>query len=168
MTLRTRFLPVLLVAVLAAAVGLLASACGGDDDDGGGGGGTATETHSPAASTAPAEGPGTITLTSTTIEGQNGKILLVFATGDGGQRLARACIPITSDSFEVSGAEMTEIPAQDPCGSDPDVVTFDEGSYQITAGVYVGGEQSPEAETTLTVEVAGNVTAELDGAELSG
>lgn len=162
MTMRTIALRALILSAIAT-FGVLAAGCG-DDDDGGGG---ASATSTPSASTPAAEGPGTVTLTSTTIEGQNGKILLAFATAGGGQRLARACIPITSDSFEVQGAEMTEIPAQDPCGSDPDVVTFDEGSYQITAGVYVGGAQTPEAETTLSVDVAGDVTAELDGSALS-
>jgi hypothetical protein len=158
---RPRFAPVIAFLVLGALVLLASAACGGDDDDAA----TAAAT-SPAAATTAASGPGTITLTSSTIEGQAEKILLVFATS-GNDRLARACIPITSDSFEVSGAEMTEIPAQDPCGSDPDVVTFDEGTYQITAGIYEGGQQTAEAETTLTVEVAGDVTAELDGAALS-
>lgn len=139
----------------------LASACGGDDDDGG------AEATSPAATATPGSGPGTITLTSTAISGQADKILLVFAIS-GSDRLGRACIPITSDDFTVSGVVMTDVPAgNDPCGGDTPETTFDEGTYQITAGVYVGGQQTAEAETTLTVDVAGNVTAELDGAALS-
>jgi hypothetical protein len=146
------------------AVALVMVACGGDDDDDDGGGGAT----SPAAASHAAEGPGTITLTSTSIEGQSGNILLVFAIAGGGDRLGRACVPITSDSFTLGGAVMTEVPAgDDPCGGDTDETTFEEGTYDIVAGVYVGGQQTPEAETTLTVEVAGDVTAELDGAALS-
>jgi hypothetical protein len=147
-----------------AALLLLAVSCGGDDDDNGG---TTAATSPPAASATPGSGPGTITLTSSAISGQSGKILLVFATGGDGNRVARLCQPISSDEYELPGSAMTEIPAQDPCGNDPDVVTFDEGTYQLTAGIYVGGEQTPAKTTTLTVDVAGDVTAELDGAELS-
>jgi hypothetical protein len=149
--------------VALAAVALTAAACGGDDDDGGddsGGGATSP----PAAS-----GPGAIMLSSTPITGQSGKILLAFATtSSGGERLGRICVPITSDDFTLSGAVMSEVPAgNDPCGEDTPDTTFDEGTYNVTAGIYVGGEQTPEAETTLTVEVAGDTTAELDGAGLS-
>jgi hypothetical protein len=149
-------------ALIAAAMVLAAAACGGDDDDDGGGGGGAT---SPAA----AEGPGTITLTSTAISGQDGKILLAFAVpATGGERVARLCVPITSDDFTVLPVVMTEVPeGNDPCGGDTSETTLDEGTYTITAGVYVGGQQTPEAETTVTVEVAGDAEAELDGAELS-
>jgi len=149
----------LLMGVLA-----FAAACGGDDD------GTTPEGTSPAAQTsAAAQGPGTITLTSTAIEGQSGKILLVFATAEGGQeRLARLCRSIDSDSFELSGGTLTDVPSgDDPCGGDTPATTFDEGTYQVTAGVYVGGQQEPEKQATVTVTVAGDVTAELDGGSLS-
>jgi hypothetical protein len=141
------------------------SACGGDDDDGDA---TAT-TSAPAATTAAPEGPGTITLTSSDIERQNGKILLVFAIpASGGERVARLCVPISAGSFTLPDTVMTEVPAgDDPCGGDTPAATLEEGTYTLTAGVYVGGQQTPDAEATISVEVAGDVTTELDGAELS-
>jgi hypothetical protein len=156
----TRTLALALVALLFL---VAAAACGGDDDDDGGDEGGATS----AAATTPASGPGTITLSSTAISGQDGKVLLVFATS-GQDRLARACVPITSDSFEVTGVVMSDVPeGNDPCGGETPETTFEEGDYSLSAGVYVGGQQTPDAETTLSVSVAGDVTAEIDGAELS-
>lgn len=159
-----RALKALLICVVAlTAAGLAASACGGDDDDGG------TSATSPAVTATPGSGPGTITLISTTISGQADKILLIFATPSGGsEQLARACVSITSDNFTVPATVMTDVPSgNDPCGGDTSDTSFDEGAYSITAGVYVGGQQTAEAETTLSVDVAGDVTAELNGAELS-
>ena len=155
-----RAVMVMLFSVMVAAA---ASACGGDDDDGG-------DATVPAGATSlAAEGPGTLKVTSSAIAGQSGKILLGFAVpASGGERVARLCVPITSDDFTVPATAMTEVPqGNDPCGGDTPVATLDEGTYTLTAGVYVGGQQTPEAETTVTVEVAGHVEAELDGAELS-
>jgi hypothetical protein len=153
----------LTLAIIALGVLLMAAACGDDDDDSSGDDGAATS----AAATTQASGPGTITLTSTAISGQDGKVLLVFATS-GSERLARACVPITSDSFEVSSVVMSDVPeGDDPCGGETPETTFEEGDYTLTAGVYVGGEQTPDAETTLSVSVAGDTTAEIDGAALS-
>jgi hypothetical protein len=151
------------VALLVLSLTLMAAACGGDDDGGSDGDGATT---APAATTA-ASGPGTITLTSSAISGQSGKILLAFVTS-GSDRLARACVPINSDSLELSGVVMTDIPeGDDPCGAETPETTLEEGDYSLVAGVYVGGEQTPEAETTLSIQVAGNTTVAIDGAELS-
>jgi hypothetical protein len=157
-----RALIALLIGVVAlAAAGLVASACGGDDDDGG------TSATSPAVTATPGSGPGTITLTSSAITGQSGKILLIYTTS-GSDRLARACVSITSDNFTVPATVMTDVPSgNDPCGGDTSDTSFDEGAYSITAGVYVGGQQTAEKEATLSVDVAGDVIAELNGAELS-
>jgi hypothetical protein len=153
-----------LVALLALLIA--ATACGGDDDDDDGG----VDTSPPAAaveSTAPPEGPGTITLTSTAITGRSGLILVVFAQGNG-QQVASLCAPITSDDFTLSASVMTEMPADDnPCEDGLAKRAFDEGSQSLTAGVYVPGEQIPQASTTVSVNVAGNVTAEIDGTALS-
>lgn len=140
---------------------LVTAACsGGDDVD-------ADSGDDGAAATAAAEGPGTITLSSSAITGQSGKILLVFAQG-GGQQMARVCTPITSDDFTLSATVMTEMPAGDnPCGDETSGFTFDEGTYSLTAGVYVGGQQTPEVSTTFSVTVAGDTPAEIDGAALS-
>jgi hypothetical protein len=138
--------------------------CGGGDDSAS----TATVTSSPTVTTAKT-GPGRITITSTPIEGKSGKILLVYAISvGGGERLAGACVGISSVSFAVPGVVMTDVPVgNDPCAGGTSEMTFAEGSYQLTAGVYQGGQQTPESETTLTVKVAGDVTAQLDGVALS-
>jgi hypothetical protein len=107
-------------------------------------------------------------VTSSAIRGQNGRVLLVFATQEGRGPLARACIRITSDSFSVSGGAMTDVPAgNDPCGDSSQTTTFPEGKYTITAGVYAPPGQTPEKQVTLTVEVKGNIQVTLDGNALS-
>jgi hypothetical protein len=160
----TRALAWLVILALVAVAGL-AVACGGDDDDDDGG----AATTAPAEATAPAEGPGTVTLTSTAIQGQSDRVLLVFASpASGGGQVARICVPIASDDFTLPETVMTDVPAGDnPCEGGTEETTFDEGTYTITAGVYIGGQQTPETETTATVDVAGDVTLELDGSELS-
>ena len=75
---------------------------------------------------------------------------------------------ITSDEFTLPETVMTEVPeGNDPCGEGTPEATLAEGTYSLTAGVYVGGEQTAESSTTLSVDVAGNVSAEIDGAALS-
>jgi hypothetical protein len=141
-----------LALVLAAAA--LLPACSGDD------GGT-----DPSPS-----GPGTITITSSAIANQPGKILVITAQPEGGGELAgRACIPITSSSFTVPATVMVEIASSgNPCDPAATTKVFAAGRYSITAAVFVGGSQTPEKTTTQTVEVSGNVTASVDGAALSG
>jgi hypothetical protein len=168
MNLRDDILRRLLVVSAAVLAVLTVVGCGGGGNDAGGEGDTDVSPP-PAGTIAPAEGPGTITLTSSAIRGQAGKVLLVFAMpAGGGERIARACTQIASDDFTLGGAVMTEMPAgENPCAEGTSEVTLTEGTYTLIAGVYVGGQQTPEAETTLAVTVAGDVTAELNGDELS-
>ena len=155
---KSRVLIIALGAMLLVAV----FACGGGD----GGGASAT----PLVTTAAPAGPGTITLTSTAIQGRSGKILLVYAAPvGGGARLARLCAGIDSDSFTLSAMAMTDVPSgNDPCGGNTAQTTFAQGTYEITAAVFTGGQQTPEAQVKLNVEVKGSVTAQIDGGALSG
>jgi len=147
--------------ILAVALATSSLACGGKDTSEG----TAPKAPLDAVS---ASGPGSVTVASSVIRGQNGRVLLVFATQEGRGPLARACIRITSDSFSVSAGEMTEMPAgNDPCGESNQVTTFPEGKYTITAGVYAPPGQTPEKQVTQTVEVKGDIQVVLDGNALS-
>ena len=150
----------LLVAILASA-GLalwLGAACGGDDGS--------SPTASPSA--APS-GPGIISVTSSSIEGQDGRVLLISAAPKGGgAQMAGACISVTSDSFAAPSTVLTDPPpGNNPCGATTPTTTFPEGTYTLTAGIYAPPAQVPEAETTQTVQVSGDVTVEIEGAALS-
>ncbi len=148
-------------AILLCAAGLLlamAAACGGGDDDGGG---------SPTASPAK-EGPGAITVSSSAIEGQDGKMLLIQAFPETGAPLARVCASIDSDSFTLSGAVMTGVPSgNDPCGGSTADTVFPEGAYTVKAGIYAPPAQTASKEFSVQVTVKGDTTVELDGAALS-
>ncbi len=152
---------IVVIAVLALAAVACGGADAGEDADADTGADAATDAGvtSPTPVITPGQGPGVITISSTPISGQSGKILLVFAlpAGGGGQ-LARLCVPITSDDFTLSGAVMTDIPAGDnPCAGETPETTFEEGAYELVAGIYVGGQRTPDAETTLTGQVAGEL-----------
>jgi len=135
------------------------------------GGGSKTEpTPSQAGSTqVPAgSGPGTITISSTTIQGQSGRIMLVFVSQEGQGQLARACIQLNSDSFMVPDTAMSDVPAgSDPCGGSTSVTTLPEGQYVLDVGIYAPPAQTPEKQLTQTVEVKGDVKVILDGKALS-
>jgi hypothetical protein len=154
--------PVLVLSFALVGLALVAlAACGGN----GGGGKTTPQPSATVAQT----GPGTITLSSSAITGQSGKMLLVFAMPQGGTGpMARACVPITSDPFAVPSTVMIDVGAgQDPCSGSTPETKFPEGSYSVTAGVYVPGTQTAAVQTTQTVRVSGDVTVKVDGAALS-
>lgn len=155
----------LTVLLLGAAAIATVAACG---DDGGGNGDSA----SPTAATSPAakSGPGTITITSSTpITGQSKKVLLVYAAPQaGGALLAEACIQLTSDRVSVPSTVMTEKKGdQAPCSGSAGPAKLPEGTYSFTAGIYAPPAQTAEKEVKLTIEVKGDVTAQIDGAALS-
>ncbi len=136
-----------------------AAACGGDGDNG-------TEAGE---SPAPPQ-PATITVSSSAITGQENKVLLVFASAEGGGPMARACIRITSGDFSALATTLTDVPeGDDPCADSTAETVFPDGVYTITAGVYAPPAQQPSKEWTQTVEVSGQspVEVEIDGAELS-
>lgn len=161
-------------ALLALTVALvpLAAGCSDDGDDGGTSGAAVTSTpdDTGAATTLGGSAPGTITVATTAITGQNGKILLVFATSATQQgQLGVACIPITSDAFEVPSTPLSEVPAGNPCAGGTATVAFPEGSYTITAGIYTPGSQTAEAEASMTIDIVGDGVGSLqfNGSALS-
>ncbi len=134
----------------------------------------AAGTSTPAGVTSTAEpvgsGPGEISVSSTAIEGQSGKILLilVLSAEQGGGPLARACLVINSNLHTVAETAMTGAPeADNPCGDPTAAVTLPEGTYLLDAGIFVPGSQTAEKQVTQTVEVRGDVTLVLDGEALS-
>lgn len=134
----------------------LAAAC--SDDAGDDGGAVTTEANTDgSATTLGGVAPGTITVSATTITGQNGKMLLMSATSatQGGQ-LGVACVAITSDSFDVPSTALAEVPADNPCAGGMPSVVFAEGSYTINAGIYTPGSQTAEAEASMTVDIVGD------------
>ncbi len=123
-----------------------------------------------ASASAVAGASGTITVSTSTIVGQSGRVLLIFAASEGGGPVARACIPIASDRFAAPPTVMTNMPAaQNPCGDPTPQTTFREGSYTVTAGIYVPGSQAAQVQTSQTAKVSASAPAEvkLDGAALS-
>lgn len=162
---RSRLIPALLALAFAGLIAISAAACGGDDSSDNGDS-EAEATESPAA-----EGrAGTITVTSSPITGQSGKVLLIFAEAGSGGPMARACVPIDSDSFTVPSTVMTDQPAQDdPCGPPTAETVFSPGAHTVTAGIYEPPAQQPEKEIEQTVQVAAGAPLEvaIDGAALS-
>lgn len=112
--------------------------------------------------------PGTISVSSTEISGQAGKVLLVFAGSEGGPA-GRLCAFVgTSDPFVLDPTVITEFPADgDPCGDPTDGVVFPAGDYTFEAGIYTGGSQTPEVQVQMQVTVDGNVEVQIDGSALS-
>jgi hypothetical protein len=113
--------------------------------------------------------PGTLWITSRPIVGQNGKILLVFVTPDGGgQQLARACVRVTSDSFSVPATAMTDVPSgNDPCGGSTPQTVLPKGRYELRAGIYAPPATQPEKESNRTLEIGGDVALEVELGGLS-
>ena len=161
---------VLRLIFLALAIPLFVAACGGS-----GGSPTQNPTQSApttaaiATSTAVPSGPGTITVGSTVIHGQSGRVLLVFVAPQGPASPAgRACIMIGSDSFTAPTTTMTEpTSGSDPCGGNTPAAVFPEGSYTVTAGIYAPPASTPDKTVTVSAQVRGNVAVVLDGASLS-
>jgi hypothetical protein len=155
----------LLASLALAVAGLIAismAACGGDKSSD-----SASETPASPAAQGLA---GTITVTSSPITGQSGKILLILATAASGGPVARACVSIDSDRFSVPSTVMTDQPADDnPCGSPTAETIFSPGAYTVSAGIYQPPAQQPEKESTQTAQVTAGAPLQiaLDGAALS-
>jgi hypothetical protein len=104
---------------------------------------------------------------STRITGQDGNILVMFVS-DGDELIARLCQPIESNNFVPADANFSDIPeGENPCGDPTPDTMFPPGDYDLTAGVFVPGEQTPvkSIETTFAASEFNNVRA--DGAALS-
>lgn len=153
-------LAALLLVVLAAA-----GACSGGEKSNG----SPTSPTTTAATTR--EAPATITVKSSPIVGQQGKVLLVSASATAGGQVANACIRITSDRFTVPATVMTAAVAgsSDPCSGPQTPATLAAGSYQVSAGIYAPPGRTPEKEFTARVDSTGKAPVELsiDGATLS-
>jgi hypothetical protein len=113
---------------------------------------------------------GKITVSSTAITDQEGKILVVTATpAAGGNPIARACYTITSDPFEAPPTVMTDIPGGNgPCDGTTAETVFEEGQYTIFAGVFSPGSQTPDASVQIPITLTGDMEVVIDGQELSG
>jgi hypothetical protein len=155
-------LPALLVVAIFGLAMATAAACGNGGDE---------ASPSPEAAASPTLGPpGSIIVSSSPISGQNGKMLLVLAGAENDGPVARICIPIGADSLSLPPTAMTDMPSgQDPCSGSTALTTFSSGTYTVTAGIYAPPASEPEKESTQTVEVSGDASAEvtIDGAALS-
>jgi hypothetical protein len=106
-------------------------------------------------------GPGTITLVVSGRDGSNGDRVVASILEDGNDTaLARMCETIAG------GAASSEALAIDPGAIDPcemlgAPVVFDEGSYQVRAGIYPSGSPTPSLCVSMMVTVAGDVSATL-------
>ncbi len=114
-------------------------------------------------------GPGTISLTSSTIGRQSGRVLVAsVAPQGGGAALARACIGIQSDRFAAPVTVMTDISADgNPCGAATPATKLPGGTYTLTAGIYAPPAQKAEVEISQTVRVNGDTAVQIDGAALT-
>jgi hypothetical protein len=114
-------------------------------------------------------GGGEIRVEIDTIVGQKDRILLGFARpAGGGDAIARICMPIESTEFSLGQTALTAVPLDNPCGDPTAPVLFAFGEWQVTAGVYVGGQQQPVKQVTAEITVNDAiVTLQLDGAALS-
>ena len=130
--------------VALAVVGVVALLAGVACEGSGGSEGGQTPT-SPSSS-----GSGTVTITSTAITNQSGRILVVTATAEGQSTLVgRACIRIDSNAFTVAPTTLVEIAASgDPCDPASVTKTFAAGRLLLTEGIFVPGAQTPEKATT--------------------
>ncbi len=149
---------------LALAVAAVLIGCGGSSD----GEPTASQVSPPAAIVS--SGPGEISISSTTISGRAGTILLVFVLSPEAQGgpLARLCIVISTDSYPVFETATSEFPeGDDPCGDAGPTAILPEGEYVLDAGIFIPGAQTPEKQIIQTVEVSGNVHVVLDGPDVS-
>lgn len=108
-----------------------------------------------------------VSVGTSTITGQEGKVLLFFAEPAGGGDQKVACAPINSEIFDPGALVLKEPPQGDPCaGGTPDAFILP-GMTTIRAGVYVGGSQTPEKQVTATVDVQDESTWILDGVALT-
>lgn len=108
-----------------------------------------------------------VSVSTSTITGQQGKILLVFAAPEGGGDAKVACAQIDANVFEPPLLVLKEMPPDNPCDTGTADAFIVPGMLEITAGVYVPGQQAPEKEVTATVDVQDESTWVLDGVALT-
>lgn len=157
-------------ALTALAVGVLLLGACSDDSSSKGAPPTSAAVADATTTTYGGDTAGTVTVSTSAITGQSGKVLLIFVTGTtDGSQAGVACVTIDADPFTMPPTMLTEVPAGgNPCAGGGAVAVLADGSYTLTAGVYVGGSQQPDAQMSIDVEMNGGAfTAELMGAELS-
>lgn len=126
----------------AMAAALLLCACGGDDD------GSGVDAA-----------PGTLTIRASGITGLTGKIVLATVTAStGGAPLGAICVSVTDDPMSFAAVAQTP-GVGNPCELGA-TVTFADGSYDVSAGIYTPGMQTPElcAEATVSIPASSEVT----------
>lgn len=109
-----------------------------------------------------------VVVSSSEISGQSGKLLLVSVVSADGGQLGVSCIAIDQDSFVLPPTPIREVPGGDnPCAGGTAPREFEDGSYELIAGVYVPGSQQADPEFQITIIVTGGLEYELLGAMLS-
>ncbi len=156
-------------ALAALTLTMVLGACS-DDKSSGSTGGASTVAADATTTTYGGDTAGTVTVSTSAISGQSGKMLLIIATGTAdGSQAGVACVPIDADPFTMRPTMLTEVPSGgNPCAGGGAVAVLADGAYTLTAGVYVGGSQQPDAQMSIQFDMNGGAfTAELMGAELS-
>jgi hypothetical protein len=143
----------------------------GCGDDGGGTAIDAPEIDAPVIDgavivDAPIDGPvaldaatGQIWIRGSGISGATNRVVLAFVTpAAGGPPSGGVCVPVTSDPMSFVAAVRTQDPGN-PCTLGGEVV-FADGAYDVTAGIYTPGMQTPDlcANTSVVVAGSGDVT----------
>lgn len=108
--------------------------------------------------------------TKGTIDGQNGKTLLVVVSTESGQPVSRVCTGIGSDEFSLAPRVFTNLPNdEDPCSGVTEVTMFPGGNYVITAGIYTPPSEKAEQLQIrqVTVNPEETTVVELLGGSLS-
>jgi hypothetical protein len=106
-------------------------------------------------------------VTTTNITGQEGKVLVFSAQPEAGE-MKVACAQIDAAVFDTPNLLLKEAgQGANPCDTGlPDAFILP-GQMTITAGVYVGGSQTPERQVSTTVNVQDESTWQLDGVALT-
>lgn len=109
-----------------------------------------------------------VTVSTSAITGQKGKILLFSAEPSGGGSAKVACTPIDAEVFTPSFLPLKEMPQSgNPCEDGSPDAFIVPGMMQITAGIYVGGSQDAEKQVATTVDVQDESSWKLDGVALT-
>lgn len=134
------------------------TACGDD----GGDPVDASNAQADAASTIDSGAPvaGTLTVTSPSLSGLTGKVLVVFVL-DGAARVGGACEMVTTDPQTITTvAKAPNSPMGNPCDLGGDA-TLQPKTYDVTAGIYTPGMMTPESCSSTTATIAGDTEITL-------
>lgn len=167
-------LPIRPLILFASATALLAlAACGGGDtsegspstDSAGSSTTGQTSSGSSVAATEAPRAPGRILVSSSTITGQKGKLLIIT----GPTSRSGICVSIDSDSWSLDEAPLIARAAESgPCDVLTDDAIFEPGEHILSASLFTPGIPGAERTAAATVElIDGDVRIELDGSKLS-